>query len=98
MDPLAQRGIGKVQRVRDGLEAVPVTTSRTAWARRNTRASLVCLKKVSKVDRALSGKWSLRVRMMVVSRIKYYKNISTPRGSPIVGAQPFHLKFSRFCL
>jgi hypothetical protein len=31
------------------------------------------------VGRASSEKWSLRVRMMVVSRIKYYKNISTPR-------------------
>src|SRR5262245_51819719 len=55
----------------------PLTTSRTAWARRKTRASLVCFKKVSKVGRAASGKCSLRVRMRVVSRIKYYKNSST---------------------
>src|SRR6266516_3006172 len=52
----------------------PLTTSRTAWARRNTRASLVCFKNVSKVGRASSGKWSLRVRMMGVSRKNYYKN------------------------
>src|SRR6266852_2234740 len=57
----------------------PLTTSRTAWARRKTRASLVCFKNVSKVGRASSGKCSLRVRMRVVSRINYYKNISTPR-------------------
>src|SRR4030095_6427361 len=57
----------------------PLTTSRTAWARRKTRASLVCFKNVSKVGRASSGKCSLRVRIRVVSRIKYYKNISTPR-------------------
>ncbi len=74
MDPFAQGGIGKVQRVGDGLEAWPLTTSRTAWARRKTRASLVCFKKVSKVGRASSGKCSLRVRMRVVSRINYYKN------------------------
>ena len=38
--------------------------------------------------------------MIVVSRIKYYKNISTPRhprGSPIIRAQPFRLKFSGIC-
>src|SRR4030095_8951153 len=57
----------------------PLTTSRTAWARRETRASWVCFKNVSKVGRASSGKCSLRVRIRVVSRIKYYKNISTPR-------------------
>src|SRR5437870_4363663 len=57
----------------------PLTTSRTAWARRKTRASLVCFKNVSKVGRASSGKCSLRFRIRVVSRIKYYKNISTPR-------------------
>src|SRR5437870_11238033 len=43
------------------------------------RASLVCCKNVSKVGRASWGKCSLRVRIRVVSRIKYYKNISTPR-------------------
>src|SRR5438093_4058805 len=56
----------------------PLTTSRTAWARRKTRASVVCFKKVSQVGRASSGKCSLRVRMRVVSRITYYKNRSTP--------------------
>src|SRR5215470_9673574 len=39
------------------------------------RASFVCFKKVGKVGKALSVKCSLRVRMRVVSRIKYYKNI-----------------------
>src|SRR5438445_13496838 len=43
------------------------------------RASLVCCKNVSKVGRASWGKCSLRVRIRVVSRIKYYKNIHTPR-------------------
>src|SRR5207244_10562766 len=54
-------------------------TARTAWARRKMRASLVCCKNVSKVGRASWGKCSLRVRIRVVSRIKYYKNIHTPR-------------------
>src|SRR5262249_31906472 len=39
-----------------------------------TRASLVCLRKVSKVGSACSGKWSLRVRIVVVSGKNYYKN------------------------
>src|SRR5207247_2229790 len=45
----------------------------------NTRASLVCFKKQSRVGRASSGKWSVSVRIMVVSRIKYYKNVNTSR-------------------
>jgi hypothetical protein len=32
------------------------------------------LRKVSKGGRASSGKWSVRVRIVVVSRKKYYKN------------------------
>src|SRR5262249_31185635 len=52
----------------------PFTTLRTAWARRKTRASLVCLRKVSKVGSACSGKWSLRVRIVVVSGKNYYNN------------------------
>src|SRR5215510_4586177 len=59
----------------------PLTTARTAWARRKTRASLVCFKKVSKVGRAASGKCSLRVRMQGVSTIKYYKNTIIPHYS-----------------
>jgi hypothetical protein len=38
------------------------------------RASFVCFKKLSKVGRASSGKWSVRVRIVVVSRKNYYKN------------------------
>src|SRR5215813_1529586 len=38
------------------------------------RASFVCLRKVSKVGSACSGKWSLRVRIVVVSRKNYDKN------------------------
>src|SRR5438128_920972 len=57
----------------------PLTTSRTAWARRKTRASFVCFKKVSKVGRASLEKCSLRVRMRGVSTIKYYKNRCTMR-------------------
>src|SRR5262245_57054644 len=38
------------------------------------RASFVCLRKVSKVESACSGKWSLRVRIGVVSRQNYDKN------------------------
>src|SRR5947209_12449023 len=64
----------------------PLTTSRTAWARRKTRASFVCFKKVSKVGRASSGKCSLRVRMRVVSRIKYYKNITIPPPTPCLSS------------
>src|SRR5947209_12815311 len=64
----------------------PLTTSRTAWARRKTRASFVCFKKVSKVGRASSGKCSLRVRMRVVSRIKYYKNITIPPPNPCLSS------------
>ena len=47
MDPFAQRGIGKVERVRDRLQAMPLTTSRTACARRKPRTSLGCFKKRS---------------------------------------------------
>src|SRR5262245_64702375 len=56
----------------------PLTTSRTAWARRNIRASFVLFKKVSRVGRASSEKCSLRVRIRVVSTIKYYKNTKVP--------------------
>ena len=63
IDPLAQGRIGKLERVGDGLQTLPLTTLRTAWARRKTRASLVCFKKVSKVGRASSGKRSFRVRI-----------------------------------
>src|SRR5262245_39107958 len=38
------------------------------------RASFVCVRKVSKVESACSGKWSLRVRIVVVSRQNYDKN------------------------
>src|SRR5712671_3873800 len=41
----------------------PLTTARTAWARRKRRAFLVCCKNVSKVGKASSGKCSLRVRI-----------------------------------
>ncbi len=40
--------------------------------------SLVFFKQMSRVGRASSGKCNLRVRMRVVSRIKYYRNISPP--------------------
>src|SRR5215510_9054229 len=56
----------------------PLTTSRTAWARRNIRASVVLCKKVSRVGRASSEKCSLRVRIRVVATIKYYKNTKVP--------------------
>jgi hypothetical protein len=35
---------------------------------------LVCFKNVSQVGRASSGKWSLRGRMVGVSRKNYYRN------------------------
>src|SRR5215831_5779852 len=79
----------------------PLTTSRTACARRKTRASFVCFKKVSKVGRASSGKWSLRVRMRGVSTIKYYKNMkihhSTSCSYPLIGTKFFRLEFPRSC-
>jgi len=55
---------------------VPLTTSRTAWARRKTRTSFVCFNTVSKVERASAGKWSWMVRMASCFHIKYYKNMA----------------------
>src|SRR5499427_6807603 len=79
----------------------PLTTSRTAWARRKTRASFVCFKKVSKVGRASSGKRSVSVRIVVLSTIKYYKNMKIPRYTscsyPLIGTKFFRLKFPRSC-
>ena len=79
MDPLAQGGIGKWSASETVCRRCPLTTSRTAWARRKTRASLVCFKKVSKVGRASSGKCSLRVRIWGSPAINYYKNIQILR-------------------
>jgi hypothetical protein len=42
------------------------TTSRTACARRQTRASWVCFRTVSQVGSACSGKWLVRGRMAVL--------------------------------
>jgi hypothetical protein len=44
----------------------PATTSRTACARRKTRASWVCFRTVSQVGSACSGKWLLRGRMALL--------------------------------
>src|SRR5215468_4806288 len=63
MDPLAESGIGKERVSETVCRRCPCTTLRTAWARRKTWASLVCLRKVSKVGSASSGKWSVRVRI-----------------------------------
>src|SRR6266702_8566867 len=52
----------------------PLTTSRTAWARRKTRTSLVSLSTVSHVGRAVSGKWSVSVRIGGLFYINYYEN------------------------
>src|SRR5439155_4454293 len=41
----------------------PLPTSRPAWARRNTRASRVCVTHVSHVGRASSGKGRVRGRI-----------------------------------
>src|SRR2546425_9095599 len=49
-------------------------TSRTAWARRKTRTSLVSLSTVSHVGRAVSGKWSVSVRIGGLFYINYYEN------------------------
>src|SRR5919201_5505149 len=54
----------------------PLTTSRTACARRKPPASFGCFTKVSQVARASSGKWSWRVRMKGVSTIKDDKNMT----------------------
>jgi hypothetical protein len=48
---------------------------------------LVCFKKVSKVGRASSGKGSLRVRVVGVSRKNYYKN-SLRHMDPLIGTKP----------
>src|SRR5262249_40510719 len=79
---------------------VPLTTSRTAWARRKTRASFVCFNTVSKAERASLGKWSWRVRMALLFSLKYYKN--TKICHDIVQlfsyqSKPFQLEFSRSC-
>ena len=44
----------------------PATTARTAWARRKTRASLVCLSTVSQVVSASTRKWLLRGRITLL--------------------------------
>jgi hypothetical protein len=49
-----------------------VTTARTAWAQRKTRASFVCCKKVCKIGKASSAHCSVRVHRWGVSRINYY--------------------------
>src|SRR4029453_5336792 len=71
------------------------------WARRKTRASFVCFTKVSKVGRASSGKRRLRVRIGVLSTIKYYKNMKihcyTWCSSALIGTTFFRLKFPRSC-
>ena len=57
----------------------PVTTSRTAWARRKPRASLVCCTQVSQVERASSGTWRLRVRRRGGSTRQYDKHAKISR-------------------
>src|SRR4029450_8382341 len=75
----------------------PLTTARTAGARRNTRASLVCFNNGSKVGRASSGKWRLRVRMVGVSRKNYDRN-SLWHMAPLIKTKSFRLKFPWSCL
>src|SRR5437870_9483982 len=68
----------------------PVTTSRTAWARRKTRASFVCLSTVSQVGRAGSGNWSCSVRIGVLFHINYYENYENAIVCPeIVRIPPY---------
>src|SRR5215216_2146906 len=74
MDPFPPSRIRKWSVSETVCRRWPLMTSRTACARRKTRASFVCLRKVSRVGRASSGKWSVRVRIGVASRKKYYKN------------------------
>ena len=57
----------------------PVTTARTAWARRKPRASWVCCTQVSQVERALSGTWRLRVRRRGGSTRQYDKHATISR-------------------
>src|SRR5215831_16053366 len=53
------------------------------------------------VDRASSGKRSLRVRIVVRSTIKYYKNMKihhyTSCSYPLIGTKFFRLKLPRSC-
>ncbi len=94
MDPLAQRGIGKVQRVGHRLEAVPVDDFAHGLSTAEDAGLLRLLEEdiqggerlIGKVEfegphrgglqekLLRSGKWSLRVRIVVVSRKNYYKN------------------------
>jgi len=71
VDPFAQCRIGKWSVSETVWRRCPLTTSRTAWARRNPRASLVCFKNVSKVGRAHRESEVLRVRIVGVSRKNY---------------------------
>src|SRR6266702_1370312 len=52
----------------------PLTTSRTAWARRKTRTALVSVSTVSNVGKAVSEKWSVSVRIGGLFYINYYEN------------------------
>ena len=75
MDPFAQGRIGKVQRVRDRLEALPFDDVAHGLGTTEDAGLLGLLEKVSKVGRASSGKWSLRVRIEGSPGKNYYKNI-----------------------
>ena len=52
----------------------PVTTSRTAWARRESRVVFVCLMKLSKVGRAASENWEFESLHEDAILSKYSKN------------------------
>ena len=67
-----------------------MTTSRTAWARRKTRASFVCLSTVSQVGRAGSGNWRCSVRIGVLFHLNYYENYENAIVCPeIVRIPPY---------
>ena len=80
--------IGKMERVRDGLEALPFDDLAHGLGHGRTRASLVCCKKASQVGRASWGKCSLRGCMVRVFRKNYDKN-SLRHVESLIGTKPF---------
>ena len=76
--PFSQSGIGERERVGDGLQAVPFNHFTDGLGTTEDPRIFRLFKNASNVGRASLGKCSLRVRMRVVSRVKYYNNTKIP--------------------
>src|SRR5262245_1953782 len=99
MDPLAQRGIGKVQRVGHRLQAVPLDDLTHGLGTAEEAGFLGLLEEDIQSGECLIGKVEFEGPHRGVSRKNYYKNSPGYIAmAPLIRTKSFQLKFLWSCL